>query len=211
MKTILHVLVITIIAIINLHPQNKMSIQLSGGIMSPVNAQQGLSGLVQFNYSTSKNNSVYASLLTSSWDFNRINFNEDNVPVPIKSHDEENHILNSIYIGDRIIFNRNKFFNAYVDLELGYTHLNYLHVFLERQVNPDGTIQYIPNYALSNEVHESMLGTGVGVGIQHHMVGKFDLMLNVKLNTFFNDFSSGIFNFQRTYLSYMFGFGYNIN
>ena len=210
MKNILGVLVITIIVIINLYPQNKMSVQLSGGIMSPVNAQQGLSGLVQFNYSTSKSNSVYASLSTSSWDFNRINFNEDNVPVPIKSHDEENHILNSIYIGDRIIFNRNKFFNAYVDLELGYTHLNYLHVFLERQVNPDGSIQYLPNYALSNEVHESMLGAGAGVGIQHHMVGRFDLMLNIKLNTF-NDFSSGIFNFQRTYLVYMFGFGYNIN
>ena len=103
---------------------------------------------------------------TSSWDFNRINFNEENVPVPIKSHDEENHILNSLYIGDRIIFNRNKFFNAYVDLELGYMHLSYLHVFLERQVNPDGAIQYWPNYALSNEVHESMLGTGVGVGVR---------------------------------------------
>ncbi len=210
MKTMLFISAVILIMVSNLYPQNKMSIQLSGGIISPVNAQQGLSGLVQFNYSTSKNNSVYASLFTSSWDFNRINFNEDNVPLPIKSHDEENHILNSIYIGDRIIFNRNKYFNAYVDLELGYTHLNYLHVFLERQVNPDGTVQYIPNYALSNEVNENMLGTGVGVGIQHHMIDRFDLMLNVKLNTF-NDLSTSIFDFQRTYLVYMFGFGYNIN
>ena len=210
MKSVSFVMAIVLAALINLYPQNKMSLQLSGGIISPVNAQQGLSGMVQFNYSTSKNNSVYASLFTSFWDYNRINFNEDNVPMPIKSHDEENHNLNSLYIGDRIIFNRNKYFNAYVDLELGYTHLNYLHVFLERQVNPDGTVQYIPNYALSNEVNENMLGTGVGVGIQHHMIDRFDLMLNVKLNTF-NDLSTSIFDFQRTYLVYMFGFGYNIN
>jgi len=210
MKRAKWVIFFVIVLMFNLYPQNKISVQLSGGIISPIDASKGLSGLLQLNYSTSENNIIYVNLSTSSWDRNRIYFNENNMQ-PIEAYNEINHGLNSIYFGDRITFNRNKYFDAFVDLELGYQHLSYETFDLQRYALPGGPISYSHIGGTERNESYNLLGTGIGVGIKHHMIGKFDLLLDFKLNTFINDFSSGKFYFHGTYLCYMLGFGYNIN
>ena len=209
MKASSLVFLIAVLAVYNLYAQDKFSVQLSGGIITPINSSKGLTGLLQVNYSISENSTLYAYFSTSSWYHNNILINKDNMH-PIEAYDEDRHILNSFNAGDRIIFNRNKFFDAFADVELGYIHLNYRKLSLSRYVNSDGTIEYLNDYASSAIAHESVLGTGIGVGLQHHMIDRFDLLLNLKLNTFMNDVINGNFTFDRTYLTYMFGFVYKI-
>ena len=210
MKRIFFAVITSLLFVFNLYSQNRISLEFTGGVISPIHStNDGLLGTVQINYYSYRDNYLYANFSYSGWDKNKIGINDPN-GLRYNLYSEENHSLFSIFIGDRYIFNRNKIFSAFVELELGYQNLNYTSVFPTRFINPDGTIEYLYDYGKKEIINENLVGLGLGLGIQHEITNNCDILLSIKLNSNMNNSYNGFFSSQDTYFTYSGGFLFNL-
>ncbi len=210
MKRTLLPVIFCLIASINLYSQNMTSLEFSGGVTSPIKSYDGLMGKIQINYSYSDDNNLYASFSYASWAKNKVIIHDPAGQTFNDVYSEDNHSLYSILIGNRMIFYRYKTFSVFNDLELGYQNLNYTRSFPQRIVNPDGTVEYLTNYSLSQNITENLLGLGVGLGIKNSITTKVDLLVSLKFNSYLNSSFNGLFGDTNSYFSFSGGVIYNL-
>ncbi len=77
-------------------PQTESSINILGGIISPINSSNGLTGLLEFNRPVSNKISLYTYSGLLSWDKNSIRFHIPN-RNDVHSYSETDHILIPFY------------------------------------------------------------------------------------------------------------------
>ena len=117
----------------------------------------------------------------------------------------------SVYIIiNRTIFYKYKTFSIFNSLELGYQGLIYTRSFPQRIVNPDGTIEYLTDYRLSQNIIANLLGLGVRLGIKNSISSKVDLLISIKLNSYLNSSFNGLFGSTNSYFSFSGGFIYKL-
>ena len=210
MKRIFFAVITSLLFVFSLYPQNRISLEFTGGVISPIKSYDGLMGKIQVNYSYSNDNNLYASFSYSSWAKNKVIIHDPDGQTFNDVYSEDNHSLYSILIGNRMIFYRYKTFSVFNEFELGYQGLNYTRSFPQRIINPDGTIEYLTDYSLSQNITENLLGLGVGLGIKNSISTKVDLLISIKLNSYLNSSYNGLFGRTNSYFSFSGGFLFNI-
>ena len=210
MKRISFAAAIFLLCICNLHSQDKISVELTGGIISPVKSlNNGLSGTLQFNYHLLPNHYLYVSASSSSWDRNKVIIN-----VPggrnLTRYSEVGHSLYSYRLGDRFTFFTGKMFNLFADVEAGYSKLSYTSNILSSFTDLDGSINYSTDYRAPENIIEHLFGLGIGAGIVHNINYNFLLQLSVKFNSYVNSYYNGLFGSRNTYFIYNAGIIYQL-
>ncbi len=209
MKTTMQVLAFILILNSFLHPQNKLSLQIDGCIIAPFQANTGTGYDIQLNYNYVHNNSLFLDFSNSSWDKNKLVFHEPNGTV-FNEHNEENHSLFSIFLGNRFKFFRYKTLRTFLSFMLGYQKLDYTEISLIKYTNPDGSFEYINDYSQQKKINDNLFGLGFGLGIMNHITNSFGIQLSLKLNSFINGSYNGLFSKNGTYLNYIGGIFFNI-
>lgn len=173
-KSFVLVICIILFSVVN-NAQSRFSIGFGGGIISPINSQNGLIGQVNFLYSHSDNFNFYTNIGYSYWDVNHIG-------------DEEDHILVPVYFGGRYYFNRNKPIEAFLEAELGINFLQYSKYDLIILKVPDKNEYIISKNYTSKTVNKKMaLGFGIGLGFIHLLTEGVNLNLGIKVNVLKNN------------------------
>ncbi|MHB1688478.1 MAG: hypothetical protein ACYCVH_14060 [Ignavibacteriaceae bacterium] len=193
----------------NLFAQENFSLQLNGGILSPINnSSQGLLGSVQLNYNYNTNIYFYLYTGLGSWDRTYFSYWDKKHYISQIGYSEDKHKMTPVYAGVRIYINRNKIVNLFVDGEIGIVFLNYNKYDQQKFVNPDGQIEYLP--VSHSKESEDLLGLGAGVGVSHNLGTKFILLLELKLNSIANSNYSSLFGVAGASTTIQFGFSFNI-
>jgi len=195
----------------NLTAQERLSMQINGGFLSPVsNSSNGLVGTVQLNFNQPGIIHFYIYSGFGAWDRTYFTYYDESKisNKSITDYSEANHIIIPLYAGARLFLHRNKMINLFVDGEAGLVFLSYTKYNQQRFVNPDGTIEYLP--VSRPQQSETLFGLGAGVGISHELANKVVLLLEFKLNTNANSSYSKLFSTAGTSTTVQFGFGFNI-
>jgi len=199
--------------------QGSGSIQINGGVISPMSSSKGLTGSIQFNYSINPTINLYIYAGYSNWDKYKTKlqvvrsvYSSDDGPNYFTSYSSDDHILIPVYIGSRINYNTTKLFTSFVDLEIGYSSLSYNSYgnLIIRHPETGEIVDYQADVTNKKEIQENLFGLGVGAGLSHPMSENLNLILSFKLNTFINSNYFGLFSTKGTYTIFMAGFNYNI-
>jgi hypothetical protein len=196
--------------------QDSLSIQINGGFASPIHSIQGLSGMLQFNYSINSKIDLYVYSGYSTWGKNSIIFIETLTPPQteayFRSYSSDNFRLIPIYIGGRVNLHTNKIFTSFASVELGYSLLNYTeYLAWEKVLGESGeVIDYNVNRDVKIEVNEKLFGIGIGAGVFRQLTQNLSLVLSFKLNSFVNSKYNGLFTGKGTYTMYLAGFNFSI-
>jgi len=205
MKKTSLIILISFLSVFNLYPQNKLSLELSGGVISPFKSFSGFLGKAQVNYAYSIDNSFYAGFSNSSWAKNEVTIHDPSGKTFYDVYSEYDHSLYSIFAGNRMIFLRYKTLSLFNDLEIGYQILNYIKTFPQRILNPDGTVEYLTDYNTQKNVTENLFGLGAGIGITNKITTQAELLLSIKLNSYVGSNYTGLLGSRNTYLTFMGG------
>lgn len=200
------------------YPQDIHSLQINAGLIKPMSSSNGLSGMLQYNYSVSKILDLYAYTGYSSWDRYKLKIMIDRTEY---SHPESNfttaypydeHILIPVYIGGQVNFHTNELFNSFVNIELGYNYLSYNSYDLIPIKNPEtGDIEkYQADITSKQTVKENLIGVGIGAGISHPISTQLSLVFTFKLNSYMNSNYYGFLSTRGTYTMFLGGFSYKI-
>ena len=212
MKSSSFAAVFFLLTALNIFPQNKISLQFSGGIISPVNAYNGLTGSAQINYSFTDNINFYISSGYSAWDKNKVVFLEDwslkQRQTQFYSYTTDHHILIPLFIGSTINFHTNKIFTAFVNFEIGYSYLSFNWYKNEKTVDPASGVvtSYYADQSTKQKMNEDLFGVGIGAGIFHPLTENVNLILSFKLNSYLNSKYYKFLNAGDTWSTYMAGF-----
>jgi hypothetical protein len=215
-KSFLSALIIVGVACSNILAQKTNSIQLNGGIISPISSSNGLTTSLQYNYSINPTISLYVYSGYARWDKHYVIYKEDVSPVQrqqyFKTYSSDDHILIPIYLGSRIDLNTNKLFTSFVNLEIGYSYLRYNSYNHWKSINPatGEVMSYSPDPFTKKEIVEHIFGLGVGVGLSHPMTESVNLLFTFKLNSNITSNYSSIFSSRTTYTIFSAGFNVNI-
>lgn len=196
--------------------QEANSIQINGGIISPMYSSKGYSGLIQFNYPLTKGFSLYLYSGYMWWDQHKVVYLEDNSIVQkqtiFNSFNANDHVLIPVYIGSRINLHTNKLFTSYLTAELGYSFISYNSYQNLRLVNPatGEVLDYYVDQSSRKKNREDLFGLGIGAGISHSLTENLNLVALFKLNSYINSNYSGIFSSRGTYTMFLVGFNFII-
>lgn len=195
--------------------QNSHSIEINGGIISPMSSSNGLTASVQFNYSYSSTVNFYLYSGYSSWDKYNVTFYEDYSEIQKKqffqTYSEDDHVMIPVFLGAKINFHTTKFFTTYIDVEVGYANLSYNSYSNRKIVDPETgeVLKYTIDPASKREVNDNLFGIGIGAGLSHPITKYLNLILSFKLNSFLNS-GYGLFSSKGTYTAFLAGFNFNI-
>lgn len=212
MKSSSFAVVFFLLTAINLYPQNKMTLQFTGGIISPIDSYGGLTGLIQLNYPVTKNINFYFYSGYSAWDRNKITFVEEwslkQRQTQFNSYSTDNHVLIPLFIGSSINFHTNKIFTAFVNFEIGYSYLSYYWYKNVKSIDlaTGVVISYYADKSTKERLDEKLFGVGIGAGIFHPLTENVNLILSFKLNSYLNSQYSKFLFAGDTWSSYMAGF-----
>ncbi len=198
--------------------QDIYSIQVNGGVVSPMSSSKGLTGSIQLNYSLNKQIIFYFYSGYTSWDRYKIKFPDNRPfysgygPKYFNSYSEDNHSLIPIYIGSRINFHSNQLLTSFVDFEIGYSFLSYNSYDQRMAVNPGtGEITgYYPDVNSKQGNKENLFGIGIGLGLSHSISNSLDLLIAFKLNSYINENYYGLFSTRGTYTAFIAGINFNL-
>ncbi len=210
------VIIISITASCSIFAQETNSIQINGGIIMPMSSSKGLTASFQFNYNINPTLQFYIYTGYSAWDQYKITFHEDYSTVQkqqyFTTYSADDHILIPVYFGGKLNFNTNKLFTAFVNLEIGYSHLSYNSFGNFKTTDPETgeVLGYYPDFTSQKEVSENLLGLGIGAGISHPITESLNLVLSFKLNSYINSNYYGLFSTRGTYTMFLAGFNFNI-
>jgi hypothetical protein len=198
-----------------LSAQNSNSIQFTGGILSPMASEKGLTGFVQYNYQAAPDIYIYLYSGYSSWDKDKVRIKRDRATLEedqfFRTYTEDNHTLIPVYLGSKINFRTTKLFTTYFNFEAGYAYLNYNKYNVLKSVNPEGVVLgYFPDGSSKKEITEHLLGVGIGAGLSHPMTKSVNLLFAFHLNSYINSDYYDFMSTQGTYTSFTFGFDFNI-
>ncbi len=213
---ILSVIFISVFQSQNLLAQESNSLQISGGVISPMSSSNGLSGTLQFNYSLSSDINLYINTGYASWDNYYVTFLEDYSSIQHKTHfktpAEGNHTMIPLYFGARWNFHTIKLFSSFIELEAGYTYLDFIEFGINKIINPETgeVVDYQKSGTIQFDKHENLFGVGLGAGILHPITKNFNLILEFKLNSHINSDYYGLFSTRGTYTRFIGGFSFNI-
>ncbi len=216
MKSSAFAVVIFLFAAINIYPQDKNSIQFSGGIISPMNSTNGLTGTVQFNYALNEITNFYIYTGYSAWDRNIVKFDVDWSPIQKKtlftSYSKDSYVLIPFFVGRTINFNTNKIFTTFVNFEIGYSHLSYYRYKNYKVVNSSTgeVLSYEVDKSTKQKVNENLIGVGIGAGLFHPLTKNVNLILSFKLNSYFSSEYYGFFDSGVTWVNILGGFNVSI-
>ncbi len=216
MKSSSFAVVFFLLTAVSFYPQNKMSLQFTGGIISPIDSYGGLTGLIQLNYPVTKNINFYFYSGYSAWDRNIVTFFAEwsltQKQTRFYSYSADNHILIPIFFGSSINFNTNKIFTAFVNFEIGYSYLKYNWYKNIKSVDPSTgvVLSYFPDISTRQEITENLIGTGIGAGIFHPLTENVNLILSFKLNSYLNSKYYGFLGSGITWSTYLAGFNVKI-
>jgi len=200
----------------NISAQDNNSVQINGGIIYPMSSSNGLTGIIQYNYSINKQIYLYIYSGYSSWDRFNITFLEDHSEVQKQtkfiSYSADQHKLIPVYIGSRINFHTNKLFTSFVNLEIGYSYLSYNSYTNRKSVDPETgeVLSYYVDGSTKEEITENLIGVGIGAGISHPVTENLNLILTFKLNSYLNSEYYGFFRAKGTYTMFLAGFSYDL-
>lgn len=199
----------------NLPAQESNSLQVSGGIISPMSSSHGLSGTLQFNYSINPDINFYVYSGYASWDNHYLKYHEDYSPIQhqqyFKIAAESNHTMIPVYFGARWKFHTIKLFSSFIEIEAGYTNLDFVEYKIDKIVNPEtGEVVYQRDGTIQYDKNEDLLGIGIGAGLSHPITNNFNLIFEFKLNSHINSDYYGLFSTRGTYTRFIGGFSFNI-
>ena len=200
----------------NINANDKNSIQITGGVISPRNSNSGFIGALQYNYKLSEKISIYAYSGFSSWKKNKVVFQSEYPNIQsrsfINSYSEDNHKLIPLYFGSKINLSKNKIFDAYFLAEVGYSYLTYDNYQNDKIFNEakDVIIDYRVNENSKTEMEENLFGVGIGTSLEREIVSDIRLSLMLKLNSFINDNYNGFLSGRGTYYQVTAGINYSI-
>lgn len=173
--------------------------------------------MVQYNLSLSKNVDIYTYTGYCTWDMYKIRFMAEGPydmsgPKYFSSYSSDEHILIPFYLGGRINFYTNDLFHSFLNLEIGYSYLNYNSYDQIEKKNPEtGKIEgYYPDLTSQKENSENLFGLGIGAGISHPVSENLNLVFSFKLNTYLNSKYYGLFSTRGTYTMFLGGFDYKL-
>ena len=218
MKKSIFVSLIIIISLFTkiIFAQDSNSIQITGGIIMPMNSSNGFNASIQYNYNVSNNIQLYIYSGYSSWDKYNVNFTEDWSTIQkqtlFKSYDSDNHILIPVYIGSRVNLHTNKLFTSFATFEIGYSHLSYNSYEVRKEINPitGEVLSYNADQNSKKEVAEDLLGVGVGVGLLHPVTENINIILSLKLNSPLSSKDYSFLSSKGTYTAVNLSFSFSI-
>ncbi|MGB8316901.1 MAG: hypothetical protein WCE54_02165 [Ignavibacteriaceae bacterium] len=198
--------------------QNNHSIQINGGVISPMSSSKGLSIYLQYNYYLNKQIILYTYTGYSAWDKYKIKLPDNRpfysgiVPKYFNSYSADDHILIPIYLGSRINFYSNNLFTPFINFEIGYSYLSYNSYDQQEEINPETgeTVGYYPDNTTKKANRENLFGVGIGAGLSHQISENIDLLLSFKLNSYVNENYNGLFSTQGTYTAFIAGFNFKL-
>jgi opacity protein-like surface antigen len=210
------IICISIIFCSTLSAQDSYSIQINGGLVSPMSSSNGLIGTAQFNYPVSSKISLYIYSGYSSWnkytDYYREDFSQIQKQTLFNAYSADDHTLIPVYIGSKINFHTNSFFTAFLNLELGYSFISYNSYDIQKSVNIETgqVLNYYTDLSSKKRINESVFGVGIGGGISHPITERLNLILSYKFNSYANSDYPGLFSTKGIYSAFLVGFNYNI-
>ncbi|MFO7524530.1 MAG: hypothetical protein R6W68_03675 [Ignavibacteriaceae bacterium] len=215
-KSFFSVLIIVTFFYLNSLAQEANSIQLNGGIISPMSSSNGLTTSLQYSHSIDSNISLYVYSGYASWDKHYVIYKEDLTLVQKKQHfrtySSDGHILIPVYFGSRIDLHTNKLFTSYVNLEIGYSYLSYSSYNHWKSINPETgeVLSYSPDPFTKKEIVENIFAFGIGVGLSHPVTDNVNLIFTLKLNSNLSSNHSSLFGSRATYTILATGFNVKI-
>jgi len=218
MKKSLFSLIISICIILcsTLSAQDPISIQINGGLISPMSSTNGYIGSAQFNYSVSPKISLYIYSGYSSWNKHTEYFREDFSQIQkqtlFNAYSADDHTLIPVYIGSKINFHSNSLFTAFLNFELGYSFLSYNSYNINKSIGIEtGVVQgYFTDLSSKKRINESVFGVGIGGGISHPITERLNLILSYKFNSYANSNYPGLLSTKGIYSAFLVGLNYNI-
>lgn len=201
--------ILTLFIFSNVSAQEKLTLQLSCGIISPFDASNGLAGIVQLNYNISENLEIYFNTGYIKWYENHVLYSND-YRVETTVYDEDNHRMIPFEIGTRYMFNEHKLFETFFDAQIGMCYLVYDHYKIQSMVNSDGITEVYVDGMDQADVEQYLLSLGVGLGVMRKISDNIKLIIGTKIKTIVNsDYNDFDFR-EHMYFLFYFGFGFNI-
>jgi len=196
--------------------QDSYSIQINGGLISPMSSSNGFVGTAQFNYPVSSKISLYIYSGYSSWDKYTDYYREDYSPTQkqtlFNAYSADDHSLIPVYIGSKINFHSNSIFTAFLNFELGYSFISYNSFDIQKSVNAvtGAVLSYYTDQSSKKRIDESVFGIGIGGGLSHPISERLNLILSYKFNSYANSDYPGLFSTKGIYSAFLVGLNYNI-
>ena len=190
------------------------SIQVNGGVLIPVSSSKGLSTSLQLNYIYTPALSFYVYSGYYAWDKYNATYKEELSGVQTRQYFTtwlaDDHILIPVNAGCRINLHTNKIFTSFVNIEAGYSYLEYNSYQILKSVNPNtGEVTgYFPDKGSRQEKRENLFSVGAGAGIFHPVTEKLNLVLAFKLNSYINSHYRGLFSSRGTHTMFQLGVDY---
>ncbi len=196
--------------------QRPNSFQINGGIIFPVGASDGASFSFQYGYSVSNKVELYVMAGYSSWDRNRVVFQEEWSVIQkqqyFDSYSADNHKLIPVFLGCKLDLYKNRLFSMYGLAELGYAHVSYDAYNNIKSVDPStgAVLAYNPDPASRTNETEDLLGAGVGVGVFRPITDNLFVNLAFKFDILGNSHYNAVLSTGKTYTSLLLGLEYNL-
>ncbi len=197
-----------------LNAQNSTSIQISGGLISPMHAFDGLGGTIQIEKKLDSVFSIYAYTGYYAWYKNRVNFIDESSMFQktnlFQSYNTDDHKLIPLFVGAKINLHTNNYFLTFLEFEFGYSHLSYNSFQNRKSIDPltGAVVLYYADQSTRKSVDEDLFGFGLGAGIYRPLSKIFGLIFSYKLSTHLNSSYNGFFESKGTYSQFMAGFNF---
>jgi len=156
------------------------SVQVTGGLIFPSNAQNGLLTSLELTHKLDENWSLYSSAGYSYFNKNTV-YTDNHLYTPT-SYSEDSHKLYKLVVGSKLILNTIKSFKVFADFELGFNHLSYneydmvlIKDDLQRKV-----LSFYPNLSSRQESSESLYGLGFGLGFAQQLSQNYGFSVEYK-------------------------------
>ncbi len=197
--------VLFLFTIIDVFAQNENSIQLNAGLLYPRSSSNGFSTFIKYNYDFSSGMDFYIYTGYSSFNKFKVTYISEATETQneqlFSSYSADEHIMIPVYLGTAIKLHTNKLFTTFIDVELGYTYLNY-NSYDNYAVTDDengDVVSYEADISSKKEITDNLFGIGLGFGLLRPLTEKLDIILSYKLNSNFNSGEFGIFSARGTY------------
>ena len=191
-------------------PQEKSSIQFSGGVVAPMSSFSGLTGTLQYNYNLNPRFNLFVSANYSAWDKRYFTIYEENhLPTEYKTaYPESDHSMSRIMAGIRYIVVEPAQFKLFVEGGIGYSYLKYKGYVIRQITNPDGTNELL--YSNGSNESDNLFNISSGIGFIHQITSRWDILFEYKVNSYLNAHYYGLFSNRGMFSEFNGGFNYRI-
>lgn len=195
--------------------QDRFSIQLNGGLISPRSSSTGFTGALQFNLPLAGRTQIYFYTGYSSWDklhqvINPEGSSEVYPKTMYQTYSEDDHTLIPIFAGLKFYAHSTDYFNTFINFELGYSYSAFNKYSKWNTITREGggIMEFYPDNNSKTRISYNLYGFGFGGGIESMSIYNFKVLLFVKLNTHLNSEIQGLFSRRGTYSTFGAGINY---